>query len=72
MYSFEEFVDKYGEKIDIELSENGADREMDFDREKEYLVRYDRYLMKDKCFDIYDWIDKYGEDLINDVSRINS
>ena len=69
---FEEFVNRYGEEIDIELSENGADREMDFDREEEYLVRYDRYLMKDNSFDVYDWIDKYGKDLIDDVSRVNS
>ena len=71
MYNFEEFVNKYGEEIDIELSENGADREMDFDREEEYLVRYDRYLMKDDSFDIYDWIDKYGKGLIDDLSRVN-
>jgi hypothetical protein len=43
--NFEEWYNKFEEEIDIELAETGADREMDFDREKEYEKRYDKYLL---------------------------
>ena len=32
------------EKINIELAESGADREMDFDLEREFDKRYNLYL----------------------------
>lgn len=32
------------ERISIELAESGADREMDFDLEKEFYKRYNLYL----------------------------
>ena len=43
MLLFEQWVDKYSDEIDIELAENGADRELDFDRESEYESRYMKY-----------------------------
>ena len=72
---FEEFVNRYGEEIDIELSENGADREMDFSRHNEYMVRYgkyvDKYMMYDESMtdevkkvccieDINGWIEEFS------------
>lgn len=41
---FEEWCVLNELEIDIELAENGADREMDFDKEKELEKRYDKYL----------------------------
>lgn len=41
---FEEWCALNELEIDIELAENGADREMDFDKEKELEKRYDKYL----------------------------
>ena len=46
---FMEWYDKNHEEIDIELAENGADREMCFDMENEYDIRYDKY-----CESFYD------------------
>ena len=43
MLTYEEWVLEYGEEIDIELAENGADRELDFDLEDEYEFRYLAY-----------------------------
>lgn len=47
--NFDEWYDLYADEINIELAENGADREMDFDSELEFEVRYQKYLnqMKD-------------------------
>ena len=42
--SFETWFFFNEEKIDIELAENGADRELCFDREKEFWDRYHKYL----------------------------
>lgn len=42
--SFEDWFDKNEDEINIELVENGADREMCFDSEKEFLKRYEKYL----------------------------
>ena len=41
---YEEWLDLNQNNIDIELAENGADREMDFNQEKEYEKRYEDYL----------------------------
>lgn len=41
---YEEWCDKFEEEINIELAENGCDREMDFDSEVEFERRYDMYL----------------------------
>ncbi len=41
---FDTWYEKNHEEIDIELAESGADRELDFDSEREYEVRYERYL----------------------------
>ena len=43
MLSFEEWLTVCQDDIDIELAENGADRELDFDPESEYERRYDKY-----------------------------
>ncbi len=42
--TFEEWYDENEDKIWIELAETGADREMDFDSEKEFELRYNKYL----------------------------
>ncbi len=42
--SFDEWFNEFGDQICIELAENGADREMGFDLEKEYERRYSAYL----------------------------
>ncbi len=42
--TFEEWYDENEDKIWIELAEIGADREMDFDSEKEFELRYNKYL----------------------------
>ena len=41
---FDEWCDTFANEIDIELAENGADRELDFNSEKEYEKRYEMYL----------------------------
>jgi hypothetical protein len=41
---YEEWFAKFEDGIDIELAETGADREMDFDREREFEKRYEIYL----------------------------
>ena len=41
--SFEEWYNLNEENIYIELAENGADRELDFDSEKEFEKRYEKY-----------------------------
>tara|TARA_Y100001938_G_C8090964_1_gene435027 strand:- start:2265 stop:2504 length:240 start_codon:yes stop_codon:yes gene_type:complete len=40
---YEEWLAVCKDDIDIELAENGADREMDFDPEEEYYRRYTEY-----------------------------
>jgi hypothetical protein len=42
--TFEEWYDENEEEIWIELAETGADREMDFNSEVEFELRYNRYL----------------------------
>jgi membrane glycosyltransferase len=42
--SYEFFIFEMSDSIDIKLAENGADRELDFDRETEYQEHYDRYV----------------------------
>jgi len=46
--SFEQWYELNVEKIIIELAESGADREMDFDSEKEFDKRYEKYIAKDE------------------------
>ena len=46
--SFEEWYDLNEEKINIELAENGADRELDFNSEKEFQKRYEKYIDNSK------------------------
>lgn len=42
--TFDEWYFANEDRINIELAESGADREMDFDPEKEFERRYDEYL----------------------------
>ena len=42
--TFDEWYNLYEDEINIELAENGADREMDFDSELEFEIRYQNYL----------------------------
>lgn len=42
--TFDEWYNLNEEGINIELAESGADREMDFDSEKEFNKRYEIYL----------------------------
>lgn len=42
--SFEEWYVQHEQEINIELAETGADREMDFDVEREFDSRYQKYL----------------------------
>lgn len=42
--SYDEWLSINQKDIDIELAESGADREMDFNPEKEYEKRYEDYL----------------------------
>ena len=46
--TFDEWYNLYEDEINIELAENGADREMDFDPELEFEVRYQKYLNQNK------------------------
>tara|TARA_R110000751_G_scaffold300521_1_gene412300 strand:- start:22 stop:204 length:183 start_codon:yes stop_codon:yes gene_type:complete len=46
--TFDEWYNLYEDEINIELSENGADREMDFDPELEFEIRYQKYLNQNK------------------------
>ncbi len=41
---FEEWYELFEDEINIELAETGADREMDFDSEREFDKRYEMYL----------------------------
>lgn len=41
---FEEWYELFEDFINMELAENGADRELDFDPESEYDKRYEMYL----------------------------
>ena len=42
--SYDDWCDQYGDEIDIELAEIGATMELDFNPEKEYEIRYNKYL----------------------------
>jgi hypothetical protein len=42
--NFEEWYAQHEQQINIELAETGADREMDFDVESEFNVRYQKFL----------------------------
>lgn len=42
--NFDEFCESFYEVIYLELAENGADRELDYDPEKEFKTRYKMYL----------------------------
>ena len=44
MLSYDDWFDKYEDEINIELAENGADRELGFDSEREFRDRYDKYV----------------------------
>jgi len=41
---YEEWYGVHEDEINIELAESGADRELDFDSEKEFETRYQNYL----------------------------
>ena len=41
---YEEWYAKFEDVINTELAETGADREMDFDSEREFEKRYEMYL----------------------------
>ena len=47
-YDGENSYNLYEDEINIELAENGADREMDFDPELEFEIRYEDYLNQNK------------------------
>jgi len=42
--NYEDWYGLYEDDINIELAESGADREMDFDSELEFEIRYQTYL----------------------------
>ena len=42
--SFDEWYEINEEEINIELGETGADRELDFDPEREFDERYEKYI----------------------------
>lgn len=44
LMSFEEWCEINEDLVNLEISESGADREMDFDSEKEFNKRYEKYL----------------------------
>ena len=46
--NFDEWYSLCENEINIELAENGADREMDFDSELEFEIRYQKYLNQNK------------------------
>lgn len=46
--NFDEWYELNEKEINIELAENGADREMDFDSEKEFRDRYQEYVNNEK------------------------
>ncbi len=41
---YDDWFDKFKDSINLELAENGADREMDFNPEEEFRIRYEVYL----------------------------
>ena len=46
--TFDEWYSLNEDEINIELAENGAYRELDFDSELEFEVRYQKYLNQNK------------------------
>jgi len=40
---YDEWFDKHQDAINIELAETGADRELDFNPEEEFRIRYEAY-----------------------------
>lgn len=42
--NFEDWYALHEDEINIELAETGADREYDFDPEREFEERYEKYL----------------------------
>lgn len=44
--TFESWIEIHSDEIDIELAENGADRELCFDRHNEYEKRYEQYVIR--------------------------
>ena len=42
--TFDEWYSLNEDEINIELAETGADREMDFDVEMEFEIRYQKYI----------------------------
>lgn len=51
--SFEDWYDIYEEEISINLAESGADRELDFDSEREFEKRYTKYIDSIMNEDLY-------------------
>lgn len=43
--TYEQWYERFEDEINIELAENGCDREMDFDAEREFEERYELYLI---------------------------
>ena len=43
LLTFEQWYELNESEINIELAENGADRELDFDSEREFEKRYEKY-----------------------------
>ena len=46
--NFDEWYCLHEDEVNIELAEIGANREMDFDSELEFEVRYQKYLNQNK------------------------
>jgi hypothetical protein len=44
LLEYEEWFAKFEDEIDVEITETGTDREMDFDVEREFDKRYEMYL----------------------------
>lgn len=51
--SFEDWYDICEEEINIQLAESGADRELDFDSEREFEKRYTEYIDSIMNEDLY-------------------
>ena len=60
--NFDEWYCLHEDEINIELAENGADREMDFDPELEFEIRYEDYLNQNKIKKYLNIIQDVGDE----------
>ena len=54
LLNYDDWYERNEEEINIELAETGADRELDFDSEKEFDDRYSKY--------VETYMEHYGRD----------